>query len=506
MRRHAFGVAVTATFVAVILAFAIVMSVQRERVAEERDAAESVSEFMVRVFDNSDPYNNEGKPQTAVQLLDQARDKITGGLLRDKLLVRVRLLQAIGRSYRRQGDPGRALPLLAEARRIRQEQNLPDTGSLLTELALALRDSGDLVQSDALFQQAKVVSLSNANEKSSTRALMLVDLGRLEQQRSHLPAAEEYFQSALAMTIQVEGENSSEVASILSQLSSLRAWQDDLDGAEDTARKAIAIYAVSGLKETHPDRIMADGRLAEVLFLKGVVNTAGELYEGVLSRQQKLYGESSKPVADTLDALARVRLAQNKPAEAEKLTREAVAILERFSEDGKPNFMTGYLRTSLAQILLRQEKYAEAETEILKARAIYEVTLDPDHQYIASAEYVQGEILLGLHQYADAEGVLTASMNRWKRTPAPAWRSARSASALGEALYRENKLRDAEKYLLQGFLDLNTADGVDPVSVRKARERIERFYTDRGERQKLDALNVGVSHADAASTKGARPN
>ncbi len=37
-----------------------------------------------------------------------------------------------------------------------------------------------------------------------------------------------------------------------------------------------------------------------------------------------MYGDSSSRVGDTLDSLARVRLVQNRVAEAEKLTREAL--------------------------------------------------------------------------------------------------------------------------------------------------------------------------------------
>ena len=65
----------------------------------------------------------------------------------------------------------------------------------------------------------------------------------------------------------------------------------------------------------------------------------------------------------------------------------------------------------------------------------------------ASAEYLLGEVCLETNRLSEAEAMLTASMNRWKRTDAPAWRSARSASALGEALYRQGRTREAEHYL-----------------------------------------------------------
>ena len=58
-----------------------------------------------------------------------------------------------------------------------------------------------------------------------------------------------------------------------------------------------------------------------------------------------------------------------------------------------------------------------------------------DHQYIATAEYFLGEVLLATKRLSEAEAVLTASMNRWERSGAPHWRAMRSANALGEALY-----------------------------------------------------------------------
>src|SRR4029450_1126144 len=73
---------------------------------------------------------------------------------------------------------------------------------------------------------------------------------------------------------------------------------------------------------------------------------------------------------------------------------------------------------------------------------------------------------------AHSTPTLTASMNRWKRTDAPAWRAARSASALGEALYRQGKKKDAEKYLLEGYQALTAETGADADTRNKARQRV----------------------------------
>lgn len=513
VRRHAFGVSVTTAFVAFVLAFAVIMSVQRQRIAEERDRAtqeseraEKVSDFMLSVFTAADPFafaNNDGREVTARELLDTAALSIQGDL-DEQPEVRARLLEAIGRAYRRQGLPDSAVRYLEDAVRIRDQVGLPhdaQTGQVLSELAVALRNAGRFEESDRAFRQAMQISQEGKGEKSRIQARLLVDLGRLELLRSNLDSAENYLTLGLTMTREIEGPRHPEVASILTDISNVRSWRDDLEGAERAAREAVNIYRES-VPDLHPDRVMADARLAEVLFLKGQISDASTLYERALAAQRILYGDSSSKVADTLDSLAQVRLAQNNPAEAEKLTREAIDI--NSSSRGGQNYMTGYLQTNLAQILAWQGKNAEAEKNLREALDLYARTLPPDHQYVASSEYVLGEVLLATGRLPDAEAMLTASMNRWKRTDAPSWRSARSASALGETLYREGRVQDAEKYLVQSYRELSANAGANHKVLQKSRERISRFYTDRGERHKLDELMLVNSHDDAAKT--GRPN
>jgi kynurenine formamidase len=115
-------------------------------------------------------------------------------------------------------------------------------------------------------------------------------------------------------------------------------------------------------------------------------------------------------------------------------------------------------------------------------------SLPPDHQYVASAEHYLGEALAGTGKLADAEALFTAATNRWKRTDAPLWRSARSASALGEVLYRQRRTQEAERYLVSSYVTLVTTPGVDSDTLEKARERVHRFYLGTNQRDKLDAL------------------
>ncbi|MET0497543.1 MAG: tetratricopeptide repeat protein [Steroidobacteraceae bacterium] len=510
MRRHAFGVAAGFTFVTVIIAFAIAMTIQAQRIASERDRAtqeseraEKVSSFMLNVFTASDPFENLGKQMTASDLLDQAARSIRGDL-NEQPEVRARLLEAIGRAYRRQGRPDRAVAYLEDSLSIRDKlptDNIAQTGSVLTELAIAFYQDGKFEESDRAFHRAMEISERSVNSRPIAYARLLVDLGRMEFSRGNLDKGETYLTRGLKLTRELEGSRHPEVAAILNDLSSARAWHDDLEGAERAAQEAVSIYRES-VHELHPDRVAADFQYGQVLFLEGRMNDADPIFERTLNNQRMLFGTNSRQVANSLDALAHVRLAQNRVDDARKLAEEAVDVSKALAPN---NFMTGYLQTSLAQVLSRQQKYDAAEQQLREALDVYARSLPPDHQYIAASEYVLGEVLLATKRLPDAEAMLLASMNRWKRTDSSAWRAARSASALGEVLYGEKRFDEAEKFLIEGYRGLGPESGADSDTKRKARERITRFYTDRGQRNKLDELSLATSNDNVAS-RPIRPN
>jgi tetratricopeptide (TPR) repeat protein len=148
----------------------------------------------------------------------------------------------------------------------------------------------------------------------------------------------------------------------------------------------------------------------------------------------------------------------------------------------------GYLQTMLGTVQMRQGRFGEAEQVLRDTLVLFSQHLRPDHQYIASAEHYLGEAQLAQRKYREAEIVLTAATERWKRSGAPAWRSARSASALGEALSGLGRTDEAEQYLVDSYRELNSDPGADRDTKRVARERVSKFYTALGQREKLNSL------------------
>jgi tetratricopeptide (TPR) repeat protein len=166
----------------------------------------------------------------------------------------------------------------------------------------------------------------------------------------------------------------------------------------------------------------------------------------------------------------------------------------------------GYLQTMLGTVQMKEGRFADAEQTLHAALELFGKNIHGDHQYMASAEHYLGEAQLAQGKYREAEVVLRSAVERWKRTGAPIWRSARSASALGEALQGQGRTDEAEQLLVDSYKDLNADPGADNDSKRIARERVTKFYTALGQRHKLNTLlqtSGSNSTARQSSTKPA---
>lgn len=510
VRRHTFGVTAGALFIVLVIAFAIAMSIQAQRIAAERDKAESesrsaqaVSEFMLDVFSAAEPYNAQGKEITAKELLEKSGRQVRADRgMRPE--VRARLLASIGRAFRRSGDPERSLSFLEDAVHLRRQ--MPKGGGLaaaedMSELAVTLRTLGDLDASSKVLREAMALCEQIGHQKSPTYATLLMNRGRIEFQSGDVLGARRSFEQSLALNRMVRGPNDHEVAVVLLELSAIFAWMDDTAAVERVARQAVDIFRLTA-PDLHPDRVLAETRLGEALLMQNHLEEASELFEGSLEKQRVLFGSNSRQVAEVLDSLSKIRRAQGQLEEAEQFGAEALASV--VNAIGAEHAYTPYFRTAYATVLMRRGKYSDAERELRHSLDTLSKTRPPDHQYVCSAEHLLGEVLLETHRLPDAEAMLTAAMNRWKRTDAPAWRSARSASALGEVLYRQGRMREAETYLTRSYTELAADDSADRDVRIKARQRVERFYINNGQREKLNELMLATS--GAAPPSNSRPN
>ncbi len=499
IRRHAAVVSVVSIVILALAGFAALMWVQRQKleaqsavVAQERDRAAQVSAFMVDIFSAADPFNAQGHEVTARELLERGAARIQGDL-NQQPEVRAQMLDSIGYAYQRQGDQQRAIPLLEQSLQIRRQAATGPSGLLVTSLrnlADALRMAGNAASAESYYRQALLMSRQVYGERKPEVAAVMVGLGRLLYPNpSRIEEAEKLLREALAIYIETRGPEDSEVAATWSDLGNLMLWKGekgDLATAERFHRQALRIYAYS-VPRTHPDYSQTLGSLGYELMKRGNLAEAEKALNEALELKRQVFGPDSPQLTGVLQSLATVHERRDELNEAMQLVSQALAITRKSS--GERSVETGVFFDSLAFMQWKAGRLEDARHNVAAALSIYGEKLPADHPYIASSEHLLGEIRLSSADARGAIAPLRHAVDVCTSIYGPgSWRTARSQSALGEALATLGEATEAESLLLGSYRTLQAQLGDADDLTLLARKRALKFLSAHGHSAEADQL------------------
>jgi eukaryotic-like serine/threonine-protein kinase len=494
-RRNRATCAVLVGAALLVAAFVINMSVQSHRVAAERDrtALESrrtreVAEFMLDTLSRTEPfgYAETGEPETAQELLDRAARWLQQNRNQNPE-VRARLLESVGRAYRRRQQDTAAIPFLEEALSVRQtlSRGADDaaTVEVMEELATCMREVGNIAGSKRVLADATAMLKRLGEERTMLHARLLTNRGRTEMKLGRPSEAMPYIDAALALARELQGSRGEDVAALLGNKAAALYWQDELQEAETAARAATEICA--SYPKLYPDRASVLSTFGEILRVRRKFDEASAVLQEALSAHRKIYGEDNRRVADNLDTLAKLAQDQYRLAEAEALEQQALQTQIR--AEGKNHVRTGFYHNSLAKIQLQRHRYADAEVHLQASLAVFADTLPPGHPYVGSSQHHLGEVMLATHRPAQAEALFRAAIDITQSANEPEWRTARSMNGLGEALYAQGRSGEARAYLVDSYRILAAEPKAEEISRIAARKRLMRFYAERGQPTRLVA-------------------
>jgi class 3 adenylate cyclase/ATP/maltotriose-dependent transcriptional regulator MalT len=197
---------------------------------------------------------------------------------------------------------------------------------------------------------ARALELAEQSASIVARAQALASAGDFAIYREDYDEAQRQLEEA--RPLYEEAGVASSLGRVLYRLAVVAWYQGDLDGAERLSRDSIRTLAPL---EDRGTLCEAQRWLAEVLLAKGKVDEAERYAEAALDT---VGPQDMSSRASTRSTLARVRNAQGRSADAEKLLREAVDIID---ETEYCAFGTETLQT-LAQLLREGGREDEAET------------------------------------------------------------------------------------------------------------------------------------------------
>ena len=196
------------------------MTWQAHRLASERDRAErearvatETSEFLIELFQASDPRETNPEDLRARDLLDRAAERIPAQLDTDPLM-RAQLMHVIGLAYTNLGIEGPATDLLAGALRLREAELGPDSAPVadsLNRLGNALRSFGRLEQAEPMLVQALQWRQAHG-EIDHDLADSFNNVGLLQNDLGWSERAEASLRQSIAMHRQVGGSEAIQAA------------------------------------------------------------------------------------------------------------------------------------------------------------------------------------------------------------------------------------------------------------------------------------------------------
>lgn len=529
IRRHKVSMGAAVAVGLLLAAFAVVTSLQNIRIVRERDLAqrekqraeaqrqkaEEVTDFLVKLFQTNNPEQAKGETLTARQILDKGTQKIRTEL-GDQPEVQAKLMDAVGNIYVELGFFDQAKPLLEDALKTRKKilggQNVSVAESL-NSLGNLLRITGQWDEAEKLFREALAICRKESDRSSACNTTNL-NLGLVLLVKGHNAEAQSLFMEHLAVTekqlgirkpildptgskvISLPDETEKKVqearkrlvadrkiygdlhpiiASDLSGLADeLRFSRGNEDEAEKLYRQALAIRRkVFG--QIHPEVANSLDALALMLELRGQRDEEVEkLYRETLAIRVKLFGSGHPQVADSLDSLSSLLERKGQLDESERLRRQAIAIHRQMPGEVQHFFAAKDL-LQLAYLLKQKKDWGEVENAYREAITLFR-QIAGSEQSLAETLVKLGEVLVDTQQAKEALPLMEEALTIGKKHLPAGHKDIEIAnSILGKCLASLGRIQEAEPLLLQSYERLKAIAPADPET-RDALNRIIDFY------------------------------
>ena len=331
VRRHRWGVAVTALVGVLLTASVVALSVQNTRLAEERDRAAleatkkaHVQDFMIQLFSQTDASTAPAEVAAIRDVLERGTARVERDLA-DHPAIRADMLQAVGAVHQQLEQYDAARPLLEDALHAFEAAYgpaHPSVASAARGLAGVARATDDLEYAEALYRRAlSIYKDAEANHPIRVAAARH-DLAVVLHEQGQPISAQLLFDKALPVYRNTVGRGHASVAAVFASAAAVERTLHNYARADALLAEALAILDHAA-RPDHPDRprylLERAGMLraqeayveAEPLLVKAHTlveahhaDTDPELQEDVLKALVGVYRELGQPeIAATYDVL-----------------------------------------------------------------------------------------------------------------------------------------------------------------------------------------------------------
>jgi eukaryotic-like serine/threonine-protein kinase len=399
VRRHRVGVAAAALVTVAVVTGTTGTLLQARAAAREGQRAAQMRDFLVGVFEISDPDRSRGETITARDLLDRGSDRIRRELASDPEL-RADMLSILGRLYGQLGAPGRARTHLEEAVALRRSTGAPPRQLIdtLTSLASARHAEGANDDAERLLREALVLARSSGGDLRDVEAGVLSDLAAVDRARGRFDVSESHAREALAIRRALGAHGG--LADTLNGLGVLLG---------DAGRHVDAVAVLEegltfGRRAYGPEHtkvVLGECNLAQARHRAGQLDAALAGFRACVAARRRLLGNGHPDVAFSLNNMAQVHSDRNEHDDAERLYVEALAINR--ATYGERHREVAATLNNLAIIAFQRTRYDEAAARFRELTGVWRSLLGPTHPNVLTSLNNLGMSLQRAGHLAEAE-------------------------------------------------------------------------------------------------------
>lgn len=412
------GVAVLASLVVGLAGVAW----QAREAARERDIAraeaatnKAVRDSLLTMFRVAGEQSAGGSEPTARKMLSQSAERLVKGLDRDPAAAADTLL-ALAQLYFQLNDYVGAVPLF-ERLLERADRLSPDVlAQARHDLAQCLWRSGQHERAAELLAQAQ----DHWQRQGPVARNRLLESRLVEAQvaraRGQIGPSVAILEAALPQRLALSGEQHVDTATLLNNLATARYHAGDLPAARRDFERAWAIWQALKAEQTG-DALNTLNNWAALALREGKPAEAERLFRQALDLRRAHLPPSAAQAA-LQNNLGKMMLRRGAASEALPMLREATALGEQFAGPASQHTLAAMAGVAETEIALGQLDAARRTLDELQARA--ERQWGPDHLLTGMAQLAQARWHAAQGDWTRAEERAARAESIWRRLGPPA--------------------------------------------------------------------------------------
>jgi len=384
---HRNAVPVASFFVTLIILattityYTIRLTKQRNKALSESHKAHLVTDFMVDIFKDADPYHQKNRDITAREILDKGTQKIRKEI-KGEPEIKATLLSNIGSIYEDLGLYKKAGPLLHEALSIRQKLYNQDN----YDLANSLHMWADYNEMRGYFKKAKKYFKESGSmfirlQNDTSYAASVEELGWVNYLTGDYNLADSLVRASLDIYRKAYGNQNKKEARGDQYLAWISNAKGNYGKADSLFRSALALRQIR-YQGDHPLKAQTLQSLGRTLYNEQQYDSAGAYIKQALAMQHRLFGDKHPDIAVSLNILGLIKQKQHQYELSGKYLSQSYKMIEKFKGKNDPTVVK-YLG-NLATTYFYDHNYSRAADIFKKVLIKNKVLLGTDHPEIAT--------------------------------------------------------------------------------------------------------------------------